>query len=372
MMSPKICLNMIVKNEAHVIERCLRSIKPFIHSWLICDTGSTDDTLAIIRRMLGDLPGVLLQRPWVDFATNRNEALANAAAHAEYGDYALIIDADDTLEADPGFQWPVMTDDGYMLEIVDAGNTRYQRLALPRLTPGLWSWKGVLHEYLTTGGPYQAYPRIQGVRILRLHNDGARSQLPQKEKFLNDAEILRQGLLKEPRNERYVFYLAQSYRDAGDLKNAIRTYERRVLMGGWSEEVYFSKLQIAKLTEQLSYSWRGVAGKYLDAYSYRPTRAEAPCELARYARLDDRFALGRDFGRIATLIESTNDVLFLDQSVYDWRSKDEWSISSYWCGEFAISRRLCLQLLKSPKLPKSERERVQKNLEFANSKLKRK
>ena len=34
-------LCMIVKNEAHVIERCLASVLPLIDKWSIVDTGST-------------------------------------------------------------------------------------------------------------------------------------------------------------------------------------------------------------------------------------------------------------------------------------------------------------------------------------------
>ncbi|HBD39264.1 MAG TPA: family 2 glycosyl transferase, partial [Cupriavidus sp.] len=45
----RICLSMIVKNEAAVIERCLRAVRPHIHAWAISDTGSTDGTQDIIR-----------------------------------------------------------------------------------------------------------------------------------------------------------------------------------------------------------------------------------------------------------------------------------------------------------------------------------
>ena len=46
---PKICLNMIVKNESRVIERLLRSVLPLIDTYCICDTGSTDNTVEIIK-----------------------------------------------------------------------------------------------------------------------------------------------------------------------------------------------------------------------------------------------------------------------------------------------------------------------------------
>ena len=46
---PRICLNMIVKNEAPVIERCLASVRPWIDHWVVVDTGSTVGTEERIR-----------------------------------------------------------------------------------------------------------------------------------------------------------------------------------------------------------------------------------------------------------------------------------------------------------------------------------
>ncbi len=111
---------MIVKNEAAVIERCLRSVRPFIDAWAIADTGSSDGTQEIVRRVLQGIPGELIERPWVDFSTNRNQALELARRH---GDYALIIDADEVLQADTGFAWPALAAPGYLLELV-FGDTR--------------------------------------------------------------------------------------------------------------------------------------------------------------------------------------------------------------------------------------------------------
>ena len=62
-----LCLNMIVKNESHVIKRCLDSVKPIIDYWVIFDTGSTDGTQRIIQEVLKDIPGQLHERPWVNF-----------------------------------------------------------------------------------------------------------------------------------------------------------------------------------------------------------------------------------------------------------------------------------------------------------------
>ena len=96
---PKICLSMIVKNEERVIRRCLESVLPYIDAWAIVDTGSTDRTMEIIREVMADVDGVLLEREWVDnFGVSRTQALE--AARSSGCDYALVQDADDVFSAD--------------------------------------------------------------------------------------------------------------------------------------------------------------------------------------------------------------------------------------------------------------------------------
>ena len=99
-----ICLNMIVKDESKIIQRCLESVKSVIDYWVILDTGSTDGTMHIIRQTLFDIPGELFELPWVNFESNRNAALKRAKNKA---DYILFMDADDCL----GFSKPLNKND---------------------------------------------------------------------------------------------------------------------------------------------------------------------------------------------------------------------------------------------------------------------
>src|SRR5882724_9077499 len=108
-----LCLNMIVKNERAVIERCLASVKSLISHWVIVDTGSSDGTQEVIRSFLREIPGQLVERPWVNFAHNRSEALDFAVGKA---DYLLFIDADEVLEFDADFVWPELAADAYSIE----------------------------------------------------------------------------------------------------------------------------------------------------------------------------------------------------------------------------------------------------------------
>ena len=93
---PFLCLNMIVKNESHIIESTLENIvsKLKIDYWVISDTGSTDDTREKIRNFFNsrNIPGELYDDEWRDFAYNRTKALEYAFGKSKY---VFIFDADD-------------------------------------------------------------------------------------------------------------------------------------------------------------------------------------------------------------------------------------------------------------------------------------
>lgn len=213
-----VCLNMIVKNEADVIRRCLDSIRSLIDHWVIVDTGSTDGTQQIIREHMRDIPGSLHERPWRDFAYNRSEALT-LAQHK--GDYTLIIDADDNIEKENHADLPTLTDDSYALTINDA-NIVYRRPQLVRSALD-WRYEGVLHEYLTCDEA-KSVGHLAGIAIRRNH-DGARRKDSQT--YRRDVAVLEAALKTESNPflvARYRFYLAQSYRDCREWQKSIDNY----------------------------------------------------------------------------------------------------------------------------------------------------
>lgn len=355
----RICLVMIVRDEAHVIERCLKSVIALVTDWVIVDTGSEDDTPARIEHCLGHLPGQLHHRPWVDFGHNRSEAMALAAGR---GDFLLLIDADEELIVSPDFSIP--ENDGIqawqiLQQPAGSGNEFY----LPRLLRSghPWHFEGVLHEYLASEQPFRQAP-LPGLRQVG-HFDSARNRRPPREKYLRDAEVLEAALALEPDNARYCFYLAQSLRDAGELQRALKTYRRRAEMGGWEEEVYCALFEAARLLERTGAAFSDVVDAYLQAWSFRPVRAEPLCELARLHRQAGRHAVAHLFAQRAASMPRPGDSLFVDADVYRWRARDELSVASYWVGDFETATRLAGTLL-ADKLPKKERPRVERNAEL--------
>jgi tetratricopeptide (TPR) repeat protein len=305
------------------------------------------------------VPGELVHRPWRNFGHNRSEALELARGKA---DYLLFIDADETLGTEPGAAWPALREPAYSLE-TRYGELRYDRVSLvdTRLP---WRWNGVLHEYLDAGHPV-AQPRIPGFWI-DVRAEGARSRDPAK--FDKDAAVLEAALADEPDNARYMFYLAQSYRDAGKLDLARQWYEKRASMGGWEEEAWYARYQVARLTELLGDESSRVASAYLRAYEARPARAEPLVALARFFRGRQEWNSAYLFANAARAVAMPPDRLFVDATAYGWWGEDERALAAFYTGRIVDAARIWRALLGGTQLPASERPRIEQNLSFTSQK----
>ena len=94
---PTLCLNMIVKDESHIIESTLQNLLKYISFdyWVICDTGSTDTTPDIIRSFFAsrNIPGELVFHTWKDFGYNRTLALEVAFMKTDYVFVFQVLDS---------------------------------------------------------------------------------------------------------------------------------------------------------------------------------------------------------------------------------------------------------------------------------------
>lgn len=368
---PSIGLVMIVKNEAHVIGRCLASVRPLLDSVVIADTGSSDATREVIRDFIAreGLAGEVVEHPWRNFAHNRSEALAALRAHASI-DYGFTIDADETLVLDDDVDVAAfkagLTEDLYNIEVWN-NDVRYMRPALfSNRKP--FRYKAVLHEYLEAP-PGASRGTAKGLHILVSH-DGARSQNPNK--YADDARLLERELETETDPlliSRYTFYLAQSLRDSGQPERAHAAYLKRAEQGQWIEEVYVAVLRAAQLSETLGRSVDEQLATYLRAYEILPSRGEALHGAAAVCRKAGRYHLGYLLAREGISVSRPQSGLFLDQSVYDYRMLDEFQVNAYWAGHYGESLDAGATLLRDGLFPESERARIVANCDYALQKV---
>lgn len=344
--------------------RCLESLLPIIDYWVIVDTGSTDGTQKIIKDFMASKkkPGILYERPWVNFGHNRNEALELAYDH---GNYILFIDADEFMVYDDNFTLPTLDKDFYYININLDNAMNYKRIQLIN-THKPWKWLGAVHEVLQPSFDMTS-ATLDNITI-KSTRDGARSKDPKK--YHKDAEMLEKALLDEPNNTRYMFYLAQSYRDSEQNQKSLDTYKKRIAMGGWEEEIFWSKLQIGILHERLSSPQEEVINAYKEAFLYRPTRLEPLYYLAHYYRNIKDFQNCYNVGKIGMHIpKPKEDVLFMQNWMYEYGIALETSIGAYWINNFHACQQISLQLLQNENLPNETQKTVSRNLGFTNAKL---
>lgn len=332
----KLCLNMIVKNEGERIERALASVAPFINSWVIVDTGSTDDTKEKIVAFFKNagIFGEIRDLPFEDFSQARNGALtiARALTFAYEPDYFLLMDADMELVVKDPIRF-LGYEGGPSYEMYQhAGGVHYTNSRLVSVTADP-RYRGVTHEYLDvpTSG------RIpEDVAYFVDHADGAN----RPDKFKRDIRLLKKGLQTEPNNARYFYYLASSYRDAGKHAEAAKWFKRRVDAGGWNEEVWSAQLGYAHALKALGDN-DGFISNLLIAYNLRPTRAEAMYDLAHYLRENDQPAPALAAAEAVLHLSKTTDSLFVNDYVYAVGIKEEIAITSFYVpGKFEQGRKV--------------------------------
>lgn len=358
-----VCLNMIVKDESAVIEQCLETVKPLIDYWIIVDTGSTDGTQDLIRKCLKGIPGELHEKPWVNFAHNRNEALELARNKA---DYLLMIDADEMLQFADDFVLPELDKDVYYMVVRQVGAVDFRRATLIS-TELDWKWHGVLHEVLHSDD-VKSFGLLTKVMNVCNSHDVLSGRSKDPEKYLNDAKILEKALQKEPDNSRYVFYLAQSYYAAHDYKSALKNYQKRAEMPSDDlQETFFAIYNAGKLLD-LQGDVDGAIKSFFKAYEFRPTRSEPLFQAAVAYRKQGNTLLGYLLTKYALSLPYPPDSC-VEYAVYDHTLLIEFANCALLLGRLQEGLDASLKLLENPNLPPDVRPRVVSNCEFARSRL---
>jgi tetratricopeptide (TPR) repeat protein len=319
----KLCLNMIVKNESRIIKRLFDSVIHIIDSYCISDTGSTDDTIQIIQEYMkaAGKPGEVYTEPFQNFGYNRTHALERAAT---WGEYALLLDADMKLIVLPEFNKDTFTD--YAYNIIQKNETmEYYNLRIAKTGIGI-TCVGPTHEYYNIPQGKQSIV-IRSLRINDIGDGGAKA-----DKFERDVRLLTKGLETEPTNARYMFYLANSYRDLLRPRDAIQWYKKRVDAGGWVEEVFYAAYEMGNQYKAIGDLANAVYW-WMEAYNRHPKRAESLYELTKYYRETGKHHIGQLMCNAAKAIPfPTGDVLFIKHNVYDYLLDYEHSVLAYYSG----------------------------------------
>lgn len=312
-MSIKICACIMAKNESAVIQRLLDSCKDIIYSLSLTDTGSSDNTIELAEEWCktNNILIKVYRDPWINFGVSRTKSLNNANEAFPDADYYLLLDCDMVLRIFDGHNSDKLKHDEIRLYQYNTG-TKYANTRLVSRKKYFRS-VGCTHEYWSSPmnisrGDYNH------IAIDDLNDGGSRHDKHERDKRLL-LEGMRKGVTPDYLLGRYAFYLGQTYQCCNyELSNY--WFNRKIELGGWCEETYYSYYQIAENHRRAKNYEKAIfyAFKALDV---RCGRAEPILLLVQCFKALGMKNMAKMYIDMGMKIKGTTDILFIDVGCYD-------------------------------------------------------
>jgi tetratricopeptide (TPR) repeat protein len=322
---------MIVKNESKVILRMLESVVSIIDTYCICDTGSTDDTIELISNFFESklISGKIISHPFVNFEINRNIALE--ACHG-MSDFVLLMDADMVLNIRDFTKLDLVLDN-HIYSILQGHETFYYSNMRIIKNDNKSRYVGCTHEYINCP-PGQNHIILDKSKLfITDYGDGG----SKADKSERDIRLLTEDLSKNVDNPRSLFYLANTYFDLSRLDEAIPFYLKRIEVGGWIQEIWYSYYRLGEIYKRKGEIQQAVM-YWMEGFSVLPERLENIFKIINTYRVDGKQKTAFTYIRliIDTLSkhkENTsirNEYLFMENDVYTHLIDNEIVILSYY------------------------------------------
>lgn len=319
---------MIVKNEEKIIKRCLDSVLPFMDCFCICDTGSTDKTISIIQdwQQENNMDGKIYCEPFQDFEYNRNWILEKAKGMS---DFVLLMDADMIL-INTHFSKTTLCKDNYYQIYQGTDSFSYLNTRIIPNNVSSIKYIGVTHEYLSVPSSLQKVIIIKEDLFISDWGDGGCKE----NKFKRDIELLEKSLEKDQYNPRTMFYLANSYYDSGQYKEALSFYLKRIELKSWNEEVWYCYYRIGFIYKSWNQNSKAIEN-WINCITFNSHRIENIYEIVKLYRLDCKYQIANSFYQMAySMISSDPTVykqcLFFHNRIYNYELDYEYTIIAFY------------------------------------------
>ena len=379
----RLSISQIVKNEAHVIERMLNSIKSIIDCAVFVDTGSTDGTQDVIKKWgeTNNIPCFVYERPFDNFENCRNYAMQMVKDKA---DYAFWLDADETMEIDPKvFDKHKLDKDLYMFNTY-IGAMKYTRNECWN-TSKAFRWYGPVHEFIVCDEQGISSGLMDGI-VVKVQMDGGSWKGNIPDKYKKHSAILEDYIDNKDRNARWVFYTAQSYHDSASipdnkaenderLRRSLKYYRERISRNdGYEEERFYSQFRVGTIMKVLEEPWYKVHQEFLKAYTMDPLRAEPIKAIVDYYLNNGEWHMAYLYSKFGKVnFHGKNPyptrLLFVDESLYAWRFLEVHAAACFYTGrkdEAAATFKELMEIIqKSPQsFTPEDVAKIQSNAQF--------
>lgn len=392
-MAVKLILTQIMKNESHVAKRMLDSIKTIVDGICVVDTGSTDNSIELVRKW-GESNGIetyVFERPFDNFENSRNFSFQKAreiflGKNDGHTYYNFWLDFDEQIKIDEKvFNKQKIDRDLYMFNTY-IGSMKYTRNELCRLDKP-FRFYGPVHEFIVCDIQNITSGLLEGLHVdVSMDGGSWKGNIP--DKYKKHASVLEDYIDNKDRNARWVFYTAQSYHDSATLpdnreeneerlRRALKYYRERVnRFDGYEEERFYSQFRIGTIMKSMEEPWAETSRELLKAYSMDPLRGETIKVIIDHYLSVGEWHLAYLYSKFARAnFHNKNPyptrLLFVDEALYIWKFLEVHAASSFYTGRkdeaMSTYRELQEAIQKFPKYFSPEDiAKINSNAQFFN------
>lgn len=355
----KIALVMMVRNEEKRITVSFDSVSKFVKTFIILDTGSTDQTIPIMQKYCQDhdITLHLKEEAFVDYEISRNCLLDFCDEVVKEKIYLLLLDCNDELRNPDALVTFVNTYKGestgfYLQQKWFTGRSLDSYLNV-RVVISHSQWRFVMpvHEYITSPcvnkNPNLPSGKIEKIEGLILYQDRTLDDDKSLKRFPRDKKLLYNRYLKDPTEPRILFYLGQTCACLGQYDEAYRYYILRIRQIGFSEEIYHSLYRLGEVSETLKHSWEESLNWYLRAFQHMQ-RVEPLYKIAQHYYKLEMWPSAYMYASMATqLVYPVNQILFVNSRMYTY---ERWTLLAniaYKCGKYREGKDACIHAIEA-------------------------
>jgi TPR repeat protein len=284
-------LCIMVKNGGHQFEDMLTQNMHLIDKWTILDTGSSDDTIDIINRVLtGKKKGELFQESFINFRDSRNRLLELAGQDCKY---TLMLDDTYIIKGDlRAFLNEIRGDqtaDSFTLYI-KSDDVEYGSNRILKTDRGL-KYKFKIHEVIQSENNMNVVIPFNRAHIFDGRFDYMEERTMGRKEL--DLKLLYEEVEDDPDNPRTYYYLAQTYSLLTDYDKAFYYFIERMNhpVQGFIQEKIDAIFEGARLANfQLNKPWSGCEELYLKAFNLDNSRPDALYFIGIHYYLENNFS----------------------------------------------------------------------------------
>lgn len=355
MSDPKIGLLMMVKNETKTFHKSLNSVIGHIDLLIIFDTGSTDNTIQIVKEFSKkhNIPLHLKQGEFVNFSVSRNISLD--FAEKTDADFLLLLDSNDELQGGDKLR-------KFAKKYINSPTTgfltcqhwwsgqydKYFNIRFVRNKRG-WRYVGSVHEWMKNTGVPKGEKEPPVVRMpddIVIYQDRTNDDDKSSKRFTRDKILLLKDYQENPQDPRTVFYLAQTCSCLDDKEEAFYYYKIRSTMEGFQEEKFHSFLRCGNFSQDLNHSWYDSLSWYMKAFEHSE-RVEPLIKISEYYVSRKKWVLAYTFIDLACKLDYPyKSILFVDERAYSYKRWHLMGIIGYYAGRFKSGKIGCLRAIE--------------------------